>query len=249
MPTHMPDAPLSKLILAANEALSDGEAGEIFAAVLWGSIIDVVAGKLDYAPERDVDVLAICANTAKRDTLNANGAGMPNALRVIDGFRLDIFYADLGYVAQAIEAGRWTVVRALADGPVVRDSPILAKLRTSLPAIEPFVHNSWRDWQDQAVNLMGKARRLIETGNAAHGELLMRDALNTFCYGLVFRKEGAPATPSSFPRLFARHYAGTQLFDFFFAFHGVSEITPIDAKLRFLTLTELLANTGEQRDA
>src|SRR4051812_21079764 len=111
--------------------------------------------------------MVICDNSAKVTPSQVGLHGMPVMQSRAGHATYDCSLLDLGYVQAAIDSGRWTVIRAVRDGPVLRDDGTLLELQQSTPVLEPFENSMWQDWMGQAQKLLPKAAQLIERGE--HG--------------------------------------------------------------------------------
>ncbi len=214
------------------------------AAVLWGSIIDVADHKIPYSPAMDIDVLVICDNVEKLEIASRYSGGMPSSLENVNGHLFDVFFADFSYVEKALSENRWTVTRAISQGPVIFDGPALDFLKRQVRDIVPFSNNNWDDWRKQSINLMGKASKIIDTENYKFADVLMRDALNTLCYARIFERQGYPVTPSNFGSTFSKYFSETDLFEYYMCFQRLEELSEEDIKLRYLSLSEVFVNAG-----
>ncbi|MFB9238163.1 hypothetical protein ACFFWC_21835 [Plantactinospora siamensis] len=238
----MSEMPLGAILDAARRALDSAGVPGVRAALLWGSIIDVIEATVPYDPGRDVDVLVVCENTEKVKFPQRNFGGMPSSIMRSSSYTLDVFFADVSYVVTALRNQRWTVTRGILSGPVVRDDGSLSHLRELCVHPEPFTLTGWEDWLRQSQSLLLKAARLIAEGNYGYADLLLRDALNTFSYAMVFKESNGPPTPTSFPWMFEKRFGASEIYRFFHDFHGISEIGRDAVQQRFLALSEIFSS-------
>lgn len=231
---------IGSLAAEVSELVEPWEPTGIRAILIWGSTIDVFAGVIAPSDSHDIDIMVICDNPARIHAGDVGLHGMP----VVEGRgasgRYDCSLLDLGYVRQAVLAGRWTVVRAVREGLVLRDDGTLESLRASAPVIVPFENSTWEDWAGQARKLLPKAAQLIEEDQSDYAELLIRNAYELIAYANIARLEGNPPTPTSLPILAAKHASSDPVLANLPALLMIDSLNIAMVQRRWLQLSALL---------
>lgn len=208
--------------------------------LVWGSTIDVLNGVVPRGGSNDVDIMVICENSSRIASGNVGLHGMPTISHAGTQGQYDCSLLDVGYVRQSLSTGRWTVVRAIREGVVLRDDGLVSVLAADAPQIEPFQNTTWQDWHGQARKLLPKAAKLIEEGNPGYAELLLRNAAELLAYAHISRSEGSPPTPSNLHLLASKHASSDPVLaniEYLLAIDGVDSTL---VKERWLQLSEIM---------